>query len=94
MKTAFPKYDYTDIVDEQYRLVTEGLGTPPRSASRMQTLSDPGPDRDARPSHHWPTPNATSSHCRNCWRPRRSGRCETQLSHRINFANAKAKHIF
>jgi hypothetical protein len=36
MKTAFPKYDYTDMVDEQYLLVTEGLGTPPRSASRMQ----------------------------------------------------------
>jgi homoserine O-acetyltransferase len=26
MKTAFPKYDYDDIVDAQYRLVTEGLG--------------------------------------------------------------------
>ena len=26
MKTAFPKYDYADIVDAQYRLVTEGLG--------------------------------------------------------------------
>ena len=26
MKTAFPKYDYTDMVDAQYRLVTEGLG--------------------------------------------------------------------
>jgi homoserine O-acetyltransferase len=26
MKTAFPHYDYTDMVDAQYRLVTEGLG--------------------------------------------------------------------
>jgi homoserine O-acetyltransferase/O-succinyltransferase len=26
MKTAFPKYDYEDMVDAQYRLVTEGLG--------------------------------------------------------------------
>jgi homoserine O-acetyltransferase/O-succinyltransferase len=26
MKTAFPKYDYDDIVDAQYRLVKEGLG--------------------------------------------------------------------
>jgi homoserine O-acetyltransferase len=26
MKTAFPTYDYTDMVDAQYRLVTEGLG--------------------------------------------------------------------
>ena len=26
MKTAFPKYDYTDMVDAQYRLITEGLG--------------------------------------------------------------------
>jgi homoserine O-acetyltransferase len=26
MKTAFPKYDYTDMVDAQYQLVTEGLG--------------------------------------------------------------------
>jgi homoserine O-acetyltransferase len=26
MKTAFPKYDYDDIVAAQYRLVTEGLG--------------------------------------------------------------------
>ena len=26
MKTAFPKYDYTDMVDAHYRLVTEGLG--------------------------------------------------------------------
>jgi homoserine O-acetyltransferase len=26
MKTAFPKYDYADLVDAQYRLVTEGLG--------------------------------------------------------------------
>ena len=26
MKTAFPKYDYGDMVDAQYRLVTEGLG--------------------------------------------------------------------
>ncbi|MEO6840931.1 MAG: alpha/beta fold hydrolase [Bradyrhizobium sp.] len=26
MKTAFPKYDYTDMVDAQYRLVKEGLG--------------------------------------------------------------------
>src|SRR5512140_2479150 len=26
MKAAFPKYDYTDMVDAQYRLVTEGLG--------------------------------------------------------------------
>ncbi len=26
MKTAFPKYDYEDIVDAQYRLVKEGLG--------------------------------------------------------------------
>jgi homoserine O-acetyltransferase len=25
MKTAFPKYDYADMVDAQYRLVTEGL---------------------------------------------------------------------
>jgi homoserine O-acetyltransferase len=25
MKTAFPKYDYQDMVDAQYRLVTEGL---------------------------------------------------------------------
>ena len=24
MKTAFPKYDYADMVDAQYRLVTEG----------------------------------------------------------------------
>jgi homoserine O-acetyltransferase len=26
MKTAFPKYDYDDLVDAQYRLVKEGLG--------------------------------------------------------------------
>jgi homoserine O-acetyltransferase/O-succinyltransferase len=26
MKTAFPKYDYNDMVEAQYRLVTEGLG--------------------------------------------------------------------
>lgn len=26
MKTAFPPYDYNDMVDAQYRLVTEGLG--------------------------------------------------------------------
>jgi homoserine O-acetyltransferase len=26
MKTAFPKYDYQDMVDAQYRLVKEGLG--------------------------------------------------------------------
>src|ERR1700750_2997499 len=26
MKTAFPKYDYNDMVDAQHRLVTEGLG--------------------------------------------------------------------
>ncbi|MGA2289784.1 alpha/beta fold hydrolase [Bradyrhizobium sp.] len=26
MKTAFPKYDYADMVDAQFRLVTEGLG--------------------------------------------------------------------
>lgn len=26
LKTRFPKYDYTDMVDAQYRLVTEGLG--------------------------------------------------------------------
>jgi homoserine O-acetyltransferase len=26
MKTAFPKYDYADMVDAQYRLVEEGLG--------------------------------------------------------------------
>src|ERR1700747_1931765 len=26
LKTAFPKYDYNDMVDAQYRLVTEGLG--------------------------------------------------------------------
>jgi homoserine O-acetyltransferase len=26
MKTAFPRYDYDDMVDAQYRLVTEGLG--------------------------------------------------------------------
>jgi homoserine O-acetyltransferase len=26
MKTAFPHYDYNDMVDAQYRLVTEGLG--------------------------------------------------------------------
>jgi homoserine O-acetyltransferase len=26
LKTAFPKYDYSDMVDAQYRLVTEGLG--------------------------------------------------------------------
>jgi homoserine O-acetyltransferase len=26
LKTAFPKYDYDDMVDAQYRLVTEGLG--------------------------------------------------------------------
>ncbi|HEY5127849.1 MAG TPA: alpha/beta fold hydrolase, partial [Bradyrhizobium sp.] len=26
MKTAFPKYDYEDMVDAQYRLVSEGLG--------------------------------------------------------------------
>jgi homoserine O-acetyltransferase len=26
LKTAFPKYDYTDLVDGQYRLVSEGLG--------------------------------------------------------------------
>jgi homoserine O-acetyltransferase len=26
MKTAFPKYDYNDMVDAQYRLLTEGLG--------------------------------------------------------------------
>jgi hypothetical protein len=26
MRTAFPKYNYDDMVDAQYRLVTEGLG--------------------------------------------------------------------
>jgi homoserine O-acetyltransferase/O-succinyltransferase len=26
LKTAFPKYDYADLVDAQYRLLTEGLG--------------------------------------------------------------------
>jgi homoserine O-acetyltransferase len=26
MKTAFPKYDYDDMVDAQYRLLTDGLG--------------------------------------------------------------------
>ena len=26
MKTAFPKYNYEDMVDAQYRLVKEGLG--------------------------------------------------------------------
>ena len=26
LKTAFPRYDYADMVDAQYRLVTEGLG--------------------------------------------------------------------
>jgi homoserine O-acetyltransferase len=26
MKTAFPRYDYADMVDAQYRLVSEGLG--------------------------------------------------------------------
>jgi len=26
LKTAFPKYDYEDMVDAQYRLVSEGLG--------------------------------------------------------------------
>jgi homoserine O-acetyltransferase len=26
MKTSFPKYDYQDMVDAQYRLVSEGLG--------------------------------------------------------------------
>jgi homoserine O-acetyltransferase len=26
MKTAFPQYDYDDMVDAQYRLITEGLG--------------------------------------------------------------------
>jgi homoserine O-acetyltransferase len=26
LKTAFPKYDYADMVDAQYRLVTDGLG--------------------------------------------------------------------
>src|SRR5581483_7185736 len=26
LKTAFPKYDYNDMVDAQYRLLTEGLG--------------------------------------------------------------------
>jgi homoserine O-acetyltransferase len=26
LKTAFPKYDYADMVDAQYRLVAEGLG--------------------------------------------------------------------
>lgn len=26
MRTAFPKYDYVDMVDAQHRLVTEGLG--------------------------------------------------------------------
>jgi homoserine O-acetyltransferase/O-succinyltransferase len=26
MKTAFPKYDYEDMVDAQYRLIQEGLG--------------------------------------------------------------------
>jgi homoserine O-acetyltransferase/O-succinyltransferase len=26
LKTAFPKYDYEDMVDAQYRLVTQGLG--------------------------------------------------------------------
>jgi homoserine O-acetyltransferase/O-succinyltransferase len=26
LKTAFPKYDYNDMVDAQYRLITEGLG--------------------------------------------------------------------
>src|SRR6202521_4148304 len=26
MRTAFPKYDYDDMVDAQYRLIKEGLG--------------------------------------------------------------------
>jgi homoserine O-acetyltransferase len=26
MKTAFPKYDYDDMIDAQHRLITEGLG--------------------------------------------------------------------
>lgn len=26
LKTKFPKYDYADMVDAQYRLLTEGLG--------------------------------------------------------------------
>lgn len=28
LKTAFPKYNYADMVDAHYRLVTEGLGIP------------------------------------------------------------------
>ena len=38
------------------------------------------------------TPNSTGSNC--CSPPHHSGPCETRLSHRINFAGAKAKHIF
>jgi homoserine O-acetyltransferase len=26
LKTKFPKYDYADMVDAQYRLLSEGLG--------------------------------------------------------------------
>src|SRR3979409_901918 len=29
LKTKFPRYDYADMVDAQYRLLSEGLGTPP-----------------------------------------------------------------
>jgi homoserine O-acetyltransferase len=28
LKTSFPKYDYSDMVDAQYRLLSEGLGVP------------------------------------------------------------------
>ena len=36
MKTAFPKYNYEDMVDAQYRLVKEGLGVKASAARHRQ----------------------------------------------------------
>ena len=36
MKTAFPKYNYEDMVDAQYRLVSEGLGDQAAAAGDRQ----------------------------------------------------------
>ena len=36
LKTKFPQYDYADMVDAQYRLLTEGLGITPRAADHRQ----------------------------------------------------------
>ena len=45
---------------------------------------------------HLTTGNARfyRQHCRNCWRPRRSERCDQLISHCINLAGARCQHIF